>query len=64
MFIRGEKFRMQTNTNVIAFINHLNDGNVSTVKEIKEDFLIDWNDDATFKLLYALYKRKGIEISD
>jgi len=55
---------MQTSTDVITFINHLNDGNVLTVKEVKENFFIDWNDASIFKLLYVFYQRKGIEILD
>lgn len=62
LFIRGVKFKTQNTSRIIPFIHKLNEGHSISMQEIKAHFFTDWNDSAIFKLLYILYKRKGIKI--
>ena len=62
LFIRGKKIKTQNHINLLSFINHVNENKILKVIEIKDKFFNDWDNNAIFKLLYLIYKCKGIKI--
>ncbi len=62
LFVRGVKIKIQDSPYLFSFINQINDNKILKVIEIKNNFFYDWDNTAIFKLLFTIYKHKGIKI--
>ncbi len=60
-YIRGEKISLKQHKGIIPFFNSLNKEKEICIANLKTHFFNDWSDDAINKLIYLLYKYKGIQ---